>query len=712
MALRMRKEPHPNFSVSLPPLSSFRAFSVKLIIKADHPRGLCRIPHYFGGYDALSWLIAVAFEQQEDSGSCLLLFDSSSVTLQARGAPPAGGSCCGLLLTNGSRKMPNESAAEGHVESSSSSLEAASLKRQQARSPSSSRPSAEAPSPQQQQVGSASPSDREQQSHQPSSVPGEMMTCSTTPCAVATAGAALQAPFGSCAAERALGTQLHQLSFELKDQLHVDAKRTRTAFPCCSLCKAPQSSEGPCTASCEAASAVYPGAPEATQAPTEPSQSGDSVPLEGAAADGGGGEAVSATAQQKAGDDCCLTCSCPCHNTSSNTNTSIVCFEGPRRPPTFAANLADLCKAFPSVHQGLIISLLETAENDLQRAHALVRVVSDTNTGLHNPKTGGPMFKRKRCPDVDSECLGALADTSASSGVPSGELKAGTSAGLLRGSSGMDLGDGSPRSAYLPPEQQYQQAALQEQRAPAAAGAAAAAEPGTAARTQGGLSRLSLQMGGEQLSEAWCNEVAERLLWAIVTAASGDDAKAKAAALLREHAMQLAHAHHEALSQAELAKEAERERPQKNHLWSRQSRSTYKKIFFVKKLASATALIASEKGCFLLHRHTMVQVAFHAARLGLFSAGQELAKRVELLQNDKLLLARAVKAQHEKLQTLQHNLAAKTEEALHLMQELSGAQQHLRSLREAASALLLGAPSGRTSPCRDNSFDRRFPDVF
>lgn len=158
-----------------------------------------------------------------------------------------------------------------------------------------------------------------------------------------------------------------------------------------------------------------------------------------------------------------------------------------------------------------------------------------------------------------------------------------------------------------------------------------------------------MPMNGELLPEAWCNEVAERLLWAIVTAASGDDAKAKAAALLREHAVQLAHAQQEEPSQAQLAKEAER---------------------------------------------------------------QDLAKRVELLQNDKLLLVRAVKAQHEKLQTLQQRLAEKSEEARHLMQELNGTQQRLRSLRDTASALLLGTSTGRNSPCRDTSFDRRFPDVF
>lgn len=60
------------------------------------------------------------------------------------------------------------------------------------------------------------------------------------------------------------------------------------------------------------------------------------------------------------------------------------------------------------------------------------------------------------------------------------------------------------------------------------------------------------------------------------------------------------------------------------------------------------------------------------------------------------------------LQTLQQSLAAKTEEARYLVQELSGAQQRLRSLRDAASALLLGAATGRNnSPCRDNTFDRR-----
>lgn len=57
----------------------------------------------------------------------------------------------------------------------------------------------------------------------------------------------------------------------------------------------------------------------------------------------------------------------------------------------------------------LIVSLLETADNDLQRAHALVRVVSDTNTGLYNTKTGGPMAKRKRCPDGASVSLSVAA---------------------------------------------------------------------------------------------------------------------------------------------------------------------------------------------------------------------------------------------------------------------------------------------------------------
>lgn len=63
-----------------------------------------------------------------------------------------------------------------------------------------------------------------------------------------------------------------------------------------------------------------------------------------------------------------------------------------------------VCKPFRCVSHlsQLIVSLLETADNDLQRAHALVRVVSDTNTGLYNPKSGGPMAKRKRWPDGES----------------------------------------------------------------------------------------------------------------------------------------------------------------------------------------------------------------------------------------------------------------------------------------------------------------------
>ncbi|KAL8429260.1 hypothetical protein Efla_005537 [Eimeria flavescens] len=507
--------------------------------------------------------------------------------------------------------------------------------------------------PQQQREAESALHSKQQETPVPADTSSDMATCArrATLAAVAAAGPVAQRSprlseaslLGSFAAERSLGQQLHQLSFELNDQLHVDNKRTRTAHACCSLCKASQAGEGPCTtASCKQTSTRLGGPPEARLTQAEPPQSSGSA----ATADAGNSTNTEAAAmQQKGEEDCCLTCSCPCHNGNTGSNSSIVCFEGPRRPPTFAANLADLCRAFPSVHQGLIVSLLETAENDLQRAHALVRVVSDTNTGLHNPKTGGPLSKRKRCPDTDADCLAALRGPSTSCRDLSGEAVSGFSSST-RSSRGMDVGEGvAARCSYLSVQQQ-QQPLLQQQTAHAAAAAAAgpgaaaaAAEPG-AAKTHAAAFRLGMPLGGEQLPEAWCNDVAERLLWAIVTAASGDDAKAKAAALLREHALQLAHAHQEGLSQAELAKEAER---------------------------------------------------------------QELAKRVELLQNDKLLLARA---------TLQNNLAAKTEEALHLMQELSGAQQRLRSLREAASALLLGSTPGRSSPCRDNSFDRRFPDVF
>lgn len=294
----------------------------------------------------------------------------------------------------------------------------------------------------------------------------------------------------SPASEQSVGHHMHQLSFELNEQLHVDPKRTRTAPSCCSLCKASQPGESSCTApSDQTASRLTAGKTPsgAQQAAPEASQCGAASAEEGTAT-GGKETPALAPKQQTTGDDCCLNCSCPCHNGSSSS--SIVCFQGPRRPPTFAANLAELCKTFPSVHQGvrrsflirlsflsfgifsftcmpmsfanilqcyiylnpffpfftkfferrvkrmniyiyihnyvhtyivyifkcyhltylyiyiflsfslqLIVSLLETADNDLQRAYALVRVVSDTNTGLHNSKTGSPMTKRKRCPD-------------------------------------------------------------------------------------------------------------------------------------------------------------------------------------------------------------------------------------------------------------------------------------------------------------------------
>ncbi|CDJ55974.1 hypothetical protein, conserved [Eimeria maxima] len=479
----------------------------------------------------------------------------------------------------------------------------------------------------------------------------------------------------SATADASLGKEMQQLSFDLKEHLHVESKRTRTVPSCCSLCKAPQQAEvgggrspaDTITGGAKAAPAASPPAASGLLASSEASPQGSASPAtEGPtevpaapAAPAVQGAATTAGASRPnvgGGVDCCLTCSCPCHNdTNSSANcSSIVCIEGPRRPPTFASNLADLCKAFPS----LIVSLLETADNDLQRAHALVRVVSDTNTGLFSTKAGAPMAKRKRCPD---DCFEALEDPSA------------VLSGCRRGSVSMEVAGGSPSSgcsAVAAADQQQQQPVQHGQQHPllgsrvsvpvpvtsAAAGASLAAGPTTSAATTTGTDSAANRgangpggLGRELLPEAWCDEVAERLMWAIVTATSGDDAKAKAAALLREHAMQLTHAQQDEPSQAELAKEAER---------------------------------------------------------------QELAKRVELLQNDKLLLARAVKAQHEKLQTLQQSLAAKTEETRYLVQELSGAQQRLRSLRDAASALLLGASANRNnSPCRDNTFDRRFPDV-
>lgn len=144
----------------------------------------------------------------------------------------------------------------------------------------------------------------------------------------------------------------------------------------------------------------------------------------------------------------------------------------------------------------------------------------------------------------------------------------------------MEVADGSPSSgsAVAAADQQQQQPVQHGQQQPllgsrvsvpvpvtsAAAGASLAAGPATSAATTTGTDSAANRgangpggLGRELLPEAWCDEVAERLMWAIVTATSGDDAKAKAAALLREHAMQLTHAQQDEPSQAELAKEAE-----------------------------------------------------------------------------------------------------------------------------------------------------------
>lgn len=151
----------------------------------------------------------------------------------------------------------------------------------------------------------------------------------------------------------------------------------------------------------------------------------------------------------------------------------------------------------------------------------------------------------------------------------------------------MEVADGSPTSgsaAAAATAADQQQSLQQQQQQPlsgrvsgsvsvassAAAGAtlaagstgsvAGAAADSAAGRAAAGSQRGPVVLGRELLPDSWCDEVAERLLWAIVTAASGDDAKAKAAALLKEHAMQLAHAQQDEPSQAELAKEAESKR--------------------------------------------------------------------------------------------------------------------------------------------------------
>ncbi|KFG53576.1 hypothetical protein TGFOU_201900B, partial [Toxoplasma gondii FOU] len=88
---------------------------------------------------------------------------------------------------------------------------------------------------------------------------------------------------------------------------------------------------------------------------------------------------------------------------------------------------------------------------------------------------------------------------------------------------------------------------------------------------------------------------------------------------------------------------------------------------------------------------------------------EEMEKKVELLQTDKLLLARAVKAQHERIQSLQAALSQKTTELERVQGEKRVLQQDVQKIKDAAAALLLGSSSLRAgSSCRDNNspFDR------
>lgn len=118
--------------------------------------------------------------------------------------------------------------------------------------------------------------------------------------------------------------QLQQLSEKLVEQLHVDAKRSRMSPSYCSLCAA-----APFAVSTgnTGVNASYPH--ERTLQQVTANNFGD----------------------KQSSDHPCRGCNCPCHG--SQGASSIVSIEGPRRPETFAANLAELSRMFPAIHQGV-----------------------------------------------------------------------------------------------------------------------------------------------------------------------------------------------------------------------------------------------------------------------------------------------------------------------------------------------------------------------
>ncbi|PFH32778.1 hypothetical protein BESB_013900 [Besnoitia besnoiti] len=406
----------------------------------------------------------------------------------------------------------------------------------------------------------------------------------------------------------------------------------------------------------------------------------------------------------------------------------IICIEGPSRPETFERNLRELSEEFPCIHQGLIISLLETAENNLSHARQLVQVVSDTTLS-----SGAGAAPRRQdsleCEAEDSElgrqgiggCFLSEAGTAFASTPESVEWVQALSwrpASRKRQIEGEDAEHSSdlhssrvdasatfPRPAGAATFCQAEGVRAASPPLPAPSGAAckslssrrppasacrtdtthgASSEPPRSSRRRSWSGRDAPPgrdesaasfgaAGGVGISvELWSSEWAQRMLRVIYGATSAEDAKTNVATLMQEQTEQLLNIHAGAVS-----------------------------LSFARPRAEEGLDAGTPRGP-------------SATRRGLNGAAQsqerhdEMEKKLELLQNDKVLLARAVKTQHERIQSLQASLSEKTEELERVSGEKRALEQDLRKMKDAAAAVLLGRSLRGGNLCRDsnNSFDR------
>ncbi|KEP64732.1 UNVERIFIED_CONTAM: hypothetical protein HHA_201900 [Hammondia hammondi] len=408
-------------------------------------------------------------------------------------------------------------------------------------------------------------------------------------------------------------------------------------------------------------------------------------------------------------------------NTWQPTSRRIICIDGPSRPETFERNLRQLSDEFPCIHQGLIISLLETAENNLSHARQLVQVVSDTTLSSSRGGSGAAARGLSREGDLGKRGPGGSCspgDKSFFSSTPDNAdwehalwwRPASRKRQMEREDVASRPRASSPRLCDLSSFIQTDSASAGAA-SPPASSASLAAAPTTFSRAPSGSLRAAPNAstscelrnyhtrgswGSREVPsppnlatagafgnsgaglgvtvELWSVEWTQRMLRVIYAATSAEDAKAKLSALMQEQTEQLLNIHAGTLSVTPFHSGGERET-------GAVSRET----------TSGVHPVGAENG-----------------RL------EDMEKKVELLQNDKLLLARAVKAQHERIQSLQAALSEKTAELERVQGEKRVLQQDVQKIKDAAAALLLGSSSLRAgSSCRDNNspFDRPFPDV-